>query len=159
MALLTYGFVNFLLYPAILQYQAGTAAGNAISQMVRTGNNPNSPETTAGGSGNAVSGLPLPIREVYTLVEAPANYSFEFYSILPVQNISIDSLPLVVRGGPVVLFLPSGYADTLTAKCYRVKTLQRFPNYHVSQLTGEFLNAGTRVSVLDWYSLVSLRGR
>jgi 4-amino-4-deoxy-L-arabinose transferase-like glycosyltransferase len=133
MAMLTYGFVNFLLYPAMLKYQAGTVAGNAVTSM--------------------------PVREVYTLQEAPANYSFEFYSRLPVRCISMDSLPFIVRGGPAVLFLPSSYADTLVARRYQVRTIRQFPNFHVSQLTGEFLNERTRASVLEWYSLVSLQGR
>jgi hypothetical protein len=62
LALLVFSFVNFLLYPAILQYQAGTQAGEWIDR----------------------SGI---ISAVYLLQEAPVNYSIEFDSPAPVRRI------------------------------------------------------------------------
>ena len=162
-ALLAYTFVNFCLYPAILHYQAGTEAGKHISRLAEKGR---------GGDS----------RTVYMLEEAPANYSFEFYCQLPVQRVSMDQLSQIVQGasgarqqGLVesndgikndrqgttsgtrqqgLVFLPAAFGDSLVKRGFRVEPLQEFPNFHISQLTGEFLNARTRASTLEKYSLI-----
>ena len=133
--LLALAFVNFCLYPAILRYQAGTQAGRYIGTR----------------------GIALPSRDqdsqpVYTLAEAPVNYSFEFYCTLPVIRVPSDSLP--VLQGPVLVFSPSSFADSLKGKGLRVESLRRWPNFHISQLTGEFIDYRTRDSTLEWYSLL-----
>jgi hypothetical protein len=130
-ALLVFTFVNFLLYPAILQYQAGTQAGEWIGQS----------DT---------------ISAVYLLQEAPVNYSIEFDSPVPVRRIPMDSLSAAIVNGPVVVFAPAIFAARLSLKGYRITTLREFPNFHISQLTGEFLNYRTRGSVLEWYSLMQV---
>ena len=128
-ALLAYIFVNFCLYPAILRYQAGTAAGRYIERQSL------SPSTV-----------------IYMPSETPANYSFEFYCPLSVERVSVERLPRTLPGA--LVFIPSGYAGSLLKKGFRVATLHRWPNFHVSQLTGEFLNNRTRPSTLEDYSLV-----
>lgn len=130
MAMLVYCFVNFLLYPAILQYQAGTRAGRSLG----------------------AAGIPA----VYLLREAPVNYAIEFYSPVPVHRIPIDSLAPVLTGGPVVVFAPSAFADTLARKGFSARAIGLFPNFHVSQLTGEFLDARTRPRVLETYALLKV---
>jgi len=137
MALLVFAFVNFLLYPAILHYQAGTQAGRFIGrrQPVRPGPN---------GS------------VIYMLQEAPADYSLEFYCPLPVRRIPSDSLPPLLAAGPVRLFVPSVMADTLAAKGYHIISVRRYPNFHISQLTGEFVNYRTRDSAVEWYSILKV---
>lgn len=129
LAILVFAFVNFGLYPAILQYQAGTQAGRWI------GRNPG-------------------ISTVYLLKEAPVNYSIEFYSPVPVRSIPVDSLPTTLSKGPVIVFAPSRFCDSLQKRGYFVDNIHQFPNFHISQLTGEFLNARTRASVLEEYSLL-----
>ena len=130
-ALLAFAFLNFLLYPAILQYQAGTQAARWI-----------------GRSAN--------IPAVYLLKEGPVNYSFslEFYSPVPVRRIPMDSISAVMANGPVIVFAPAAFADSLSRKGYHISTLREFPNFHISQLTGEFLNYRTRDPVLEKYALV-----
>jgi len=160
-ALLAYTFINFCLYPAILQYQAGTAAGNYISRLK------DSMPASAGSDTSAVratvstvTGTHSTEPTVYMLEETPANYSFEFYSRLPVQRIPLSSLPRALEEGPALAFLPTAYRDSLLQKGFRVTEIKKFPNFHISQLTGEFLNYKTRASTLEWYSLVSIhRGR
>ncbi|HTI94544.1 MAG TPA: glycosyltransferase family 39 protein [Puia sp.] len=127
MALLVFSFVNFILYPAILQYQAGTQAGRFI----------------AGSKG-----------PVYMFQEAPSVYSFEFDCPLPVERISMRDLP--VSGGPVLVFAPTAFADSLARRGYHTEEIRQFPNFHVSQLTGEFLNYRTRKDVLQSYSILSV---
>jgi hypothetical protein len=129
LALLAFSFVNFVLYPAILRYQAGTRAGRWIERF--------KPEAAV----------------VYLLQEAPVNYSVEFYSPVPVRRIPMDSL----AGGPVLVFAPADFADSLHRGGFRADLLQSFPNFHISQLTGEFLNARTRGGVLRDYAIFEVR--
>ena len=131
MALLVFSFVNFVLYPAILQYQAGTQAGRAIA------------------------GMPEAKGPVYMFREAPSVYSLEFDCPLPVERVSMHDLP--VSGGPVLVFAPTAFADSLAQRGYHTEEIRQFPNFHVSQLTGEFLNYRTRKSVLQSYSILSVR--
>jgi 4-amino-4-deoxy-L-arabinose transferase-like glycosyltransferase len=132
LALLVFSFVNFVLYPAILQYQAGTQAGRWISR------------TRPGADA------------VYLLREAPVNYSIEFYSPVPVRRIPIDSLGRAMAEGRVLVFGPAAYLDTLTRRGFHAGILQSFPNFHISQLTGEFLDARTREKVLENYAVMGV---
>jgi 4-amino-4-deoxy-L-arabinose transferase-like glycosyltransferase len=130
MAMLVFAFVNFILYPAILQYQAGTQAGRYTAS------------------------LPIPpAATVYLLQEAPVDYSFEFDCPHPVERIPMDSLSGILRQarskgdagrGEVIVFAPSEFADTLQRRGFQTQRLQQFPNFHVSQLTGEFINYSTQ---------------
>jgi len=131
MAMLVFSFVNFVLYPAILQYQAGTQAGRAIAA------------------------LPEAKGTVYMFREAPSVYSMEFDCPLPVERVPMRDLP--VSGGPVLVFAPTAFADSLVQRGYRMEEIRQFPNFHVSQLTGEFLNYRTRGDVLQSYSILSVR--
>jgi 4-amino-4-deoxy-L-arabinose transferase-like glycosyltransferase len=150
-ALLAYAFINFCLYPAILRYQAGTEAGNYVSKLeaMPAGGG----VTVAPGSGPADRGTD---RTVYMPEETPANYSFEFYSRPSVQRIPVSEFTLVTEAGPALAFIPTTYIDSLIQKGWQVTEIKKFPNFHISQLTGEFLNYKTRSSTLEWYSLVSV---
>jgi 4-amino-4-deoxy-L-arabinose transferase-like glycosyltransferase len=143
MALLAYAFVNFYLYPGILCYQAGTEAGHYIDRPQQAGALASSTRST-----NQTT--------VYMLQEAPANFSFEFYCPLPVRRISIDSLSSAWAAGPILLFTPSSFAGPFKEKGVLVDSMQRFPNFHISQLTGAFLNYRTRKTTLEWYSLLQV---
>jgi 4-amino-4-deoxy-L-arabinose transferase-like glycosyltransferase len=132
LALLVCSFVNFVLYPAILRYQAGTSAGRWIAFF--------HPEADA----------------VYMLQEAPVNYSIEFYSPVPVRRIALDSLSGVATDHPTMIFTTQAYADSLSKRGYEGVVLQFFPNFHVSQLTGEFLDARTRKKVVETYMLLRM---
>ena len=105
------------------------------------------PALPGGNTGGAVDRANQPdAHEFYLLQEAPVNYSVEFYSPVPVRRIPMDSLNGVAsaRGGSALVFAPARYADTLTRHGFRSSILQTFPNFHISQLTGEFLDARTR---------------
>jgi 4-amino-4-deoxy-L-arabinose transferase-like glycosyltransferase len=134
LALLLYSFVNFILYPALLRYQAGTHAGEWIARSQ---------------SGAAA---------LYLLEEAPVNYSVEFRCPVPVRRIPMDSLREAIAGGPVLVFAPAAWADTLRGRGFHPAVLETFPNFHISQLTGEFLNARTRERVLTRYAVLKVSG-
>jgi hypothetical protein len=132
LALLVFSFVNFVLYPAILRYQAGTQAGRWLERF--------KPDAHA----------------LYLLQEAPVNYSAEFYSPVPVRRIPMDSLTRIAGDEPALVFAPAAFADTLGRHGLQVIILQSFPNFHISQLTGEFLNAKTRDKVVEKYALLKV---
>lgn len=133
-ALIVYLFVNCWLYPAMLRYQAGMAAGEYIRCAMR-------PDGTQG---------PAP-KVVYIPAEGPVSYSMEFYAPCAVQRIGRDSLADVLKKGPALFFLSS--RDSSLQEQYRVQTIKAFPNFHVSQLTGEFVNYRTREKSLEWFEL------
>ena len=132
LAMLVYSFVNFVLYPAILRYQGGTYAGRWMAMY--------HPEAPA----------------VYILEGAPVSYSLEFNSPVPVRRIAFDSLPSVMTKSPIILFGKLSLVDTFNRRGYSANVLNFFPNFHVSQLTGEFLNARTRDSVVENYILIKV---
>jgi 4-amino-4-deoxy-L-arabinose transferase-like glycosyltransferase len=140
MSLLVFAFINFILYPAILKYQAGTQAARYLRGY------PYDHE------GDDVT------YTAYLLQEAPVSYSFEFDSPFPVERVPIDSLEQATSNGRLALvFAPSSFADSLAAKGYLPKPIRTFPYFHISQLTGEFLGYGTRNSVLTPWSLFEVK--
>jgi len=133
MAMLVFSFLNFVLYPGILQYQAGTVAGREVAR------------------------LRLPAAEpVLLLQEGPADYSFEFDCPGAVGRIPIDSLASVLQGGEAIVFAPAVFADSLRQRGYPTSPLGTFPNFHISQLTGEFINYRTRASVVKPWELMRI---
>ncbi|HEY4109941.1 ArnT family glycosyltransferase [Puia sp.] len=150
MALLVFSFVNFILYPAILEYQAGTVAGGYTRNL-------------------------SPIAQpVYLLEEAPVSYSFEFDCPHPVERVPMDSLAAALRRGQglaadtqepaaggqgVLVFAPPAFSDSLALRGYRTTALRSFPNFHISQLTGKFIDYHTRASVLTPWALMRVAAR
>jgi 4-amino-4-deoxy-L-arabinose transferase-like glycosyltransferase len=129
MAMLIYLFVNAWFYPSILRYQAGMAAAEYMRRDMR----------------------PSP-NVVYIPAEGPVNYSLEFYAPCSIQRIARDSLARVLTRGPALVFASSG--DSLLQKMYRLRMAKSFPNFHVSQLTGEFVDFRTREASLEWFGLM-----
>jgi len=129
MALLVFVFINCCLYPSILQYQAGMMASDYLRRRL--------PDCNV----------------VYMPEKAPDNYSIEFYSPCAVRRLPPDSLPVTLERRAVIFFITRQFSDTLSRKGYNVEVLQAFPNFHVSQLTGEFLDYRTRPASVEWFEL------
>lgn len=137
MSMLVFAFINFIFYPAILRYQAGTQAGHYLADHPKLRD-----ETFSDLGGTPVA---------YLLKEAPISYSFEFDAPGMVVKLPVDSLPRTVGG--IIVFAPTSFGDTLTAKGYRITRVQDFPFFHTSQLTGEFIDYRTRSKVLKPWEL------
>ena len=135
--MLVFAFINFIFYPAILRYQAGTQAGRYLADHPKLG-----AETFSDLGGTPVA---------YLLREAPVSYSFEFDAPGTVVKLPVDSLPRTAGG--IIVFAPASFGDTLTAKGYRITRVQDFPFFHTSQLTGEFIGYRTRAKVLTPWEL------
>ncbi len=131
MALVTYSFINFCLYPALLHYQAGSVAARYLEKEEKS-------------------------ETVYMLREAYLDYSFEFYYPASQAWVGIDSLSSEWGRDrrPKLLFMPSAFEDSLVRRGWIISEIRRFPNFHISQLTGEFLDERSRAATLNWFSLI-----
>ena len=131
--MLVFAFINFILYPSILRYQAGTQAGRYLEAH---------PE---------VRGEAVPVA--WLLLEAPVSYSFEFDAPGDVARVHIDSLPRLLPAGGIIVFAPTTFGDSLAREGFRATPIQHFDYFHISQLTGEFINYRTRAFVLTPWEL------
>ncbi|XWW46475.1 glycosyltransferase family 39 protein [Fibrella sp. USSR17] len=131
------GLINLFLYPSIMQYQAGMVAAdytNARPELHRT-------TWFYGGS-----------------TYGESSWSYEYYTKHPTHYVYADStLRRAAATGPVQVLTTPSYADSLTANGFQVRRLATFPYYHVSQLTGTFLNPATRPSTLKAYILAEVQ--
>jgi hypothetical protein len=145
MAMLVFAWFNFVLYPAILQYQAGTQAGKYISHLPST-------QPAAGTSDANGIRARATTDSVYLLQEGGDCYSFEFDCPRPVGRIPIDSLTPVINHRPTLVFAPARFADSFTARQLHARPIREFSNFHISQLTGPFIDYRTRNEVLTpWW--------
>lgn len=125
-ALLFSLFMNGFFYPSLMHYQAGMMAGKWLNE-------------------NKPTDEPVMYKcNVYT---------FEFYAkgIVGRAN-NIDSL--LSKKNPAVIYATAEDVNAID-KNIHVQVLQSFDYFHISQLTGTFLNPATRSSVLQHYVLAS----
>ena len=141
MAMLVFAWFNFILYPAILQYQAGTQAGKYVSRLP--------PVPTA-------SGMTPAVDSVYLLQEGGDCYSFEFDCSRPVGRIPIDSLTPIIDRRPILVFAPARFADSFSVRQLRTWPVRIFNNFHISQLTGAFIDYRTRGQVVTPWLLMEV---
>ena len=135
MAMIVFAWFNFILYPAILQYQAGTQAGKLVSRLP--------PVQTATDS-------------VYLLQEGGDCYSFEFDCPRPVGRIPIDSLIPIIDRRPTLVFAPARFIDSFAARQLHPLAIREFSNFHISQLTGPFIDYHTRSQTLTPWLLMEV---
>lgn len=131
------GLINLFLYPSIMQYQAGMVAADYANTR------PALQRTTWFYGGDTYG---------------ESSWSYEYYTRQPTHYIYTDStLQQAIRTGPVQVLTTAPYADSLTRQGFQVRRLATFPYYHVSQLTGTFLNPATRASTLKAYILAEVQ--
>jgi 4-amino-4-deoxy-L-arabinose transferase-like glycosyltransferase len=125
-------FLFNFFYPRLLQYQAGMMAGKYL-----TNNKINAKAATL----NAWS------------------YSFEFYApgfVQYVNNIN-DVNELIGKDTSAAFYTNVNTLSILTQKGYQYNVLKEFPNFHISMLTGSFLNPATRQNELEKMALILVR--
>jgi 4-amino-4-deoxy-L-arabinose transferase-like glycosyltransferase len=145
MAMIVFAFINFVLYPSILQYQAGTQAGKYVSRL------PASPAVTRPGGP-----VQTTADSVYLLQEGGDCYSFEFDCPRPVGRIPIDSLIPIIDRRPTLVFAPARFADSFSVRQLHPRPIRTFQNFHISQLTGPFIDYQTRRKVLTPWLLMEV---
>lgn len=122
-------FLNLYFYPSLLQYQSGMMAARQLNNQWR--------------------GEPA-----YVIAADPLIYlGFEFYANFPVVFRPHYNFR---HKGPVYIFTTEKDLVTLTAAGYSYRVVSRFDEFHVSVLTGDFLNKDTRPSAVTKTALVLL---
>lgn len=128
-AIVVYAFINFILYPALLKYQSGSEAAFVIKDTLK-------------GELD---------QSVYMLTEYPDSYSLEFYVPQTVQFCNLNEAKTKKNA---LFFVPEKAAVSLMTNDPDFLLLQKFPHFHISQLTGKFINYNSRPGTLEYYMLV-----
>lgn len=130
--LVLFFYLHNFFYPELLQYQSGVAAGKWIEQN-KPGN------TTA-------------------LINAPSAFSFEFNAPGLVYRLNNDeALHQFVRKNPsAILYVSEKELSELSQQGYHYKILKTFPYFHISMLTGDFLNPNTRSNAVETVALIEI---
>jgi 4-amino-4-deoxy-L-arabinose transferase-like glycosyltransferase len=120
--LLVYGFLNLLLYPAILKYQAGSEAAFYINSL----------DTN---------------EKVFQYNEEC--YSFTFY--LQHKLSYWGNTKMKNNNGSYLIFTKKDNLSQLSKQGIQVAILKEFSNFHISQLSAHFINYKTRPATLQQY--------
>lgn len=119
--ILMYGFFNLAFYPVLLKYQSGSEAANFVN-------------------------LQEPDKTVCTYHEN--SYSFAFYINQPVEyHYSPETIKDKCIKQEVLVFTNEDQIPALVQAGLTIQVLKRFSHFHISQLSGKFLNEKTRQTV------------
>lgn len=122
-------FLNWVLYPDLLKYQSGSEAGKWMNAHYK--------------------GVP-----VVQLSEAPYNYPLEFYADQPLKTVErLENM----RNRPFLLYAPAKYTDSLKATGGDIRVVKQFEQFHISKLTGKFINKATRQQKTEIYDVLLVR--
>lgn len=122
-------FLNTLFYPTLFQYQSGSEAAGFL----------NSTQTGTAYMFNNVS----------------SEYSFQFYYKGTLKW--IDSPQLDTMQQEIVVYTSRKMIDSLKNMNYTVHITLELPHFHISQVTGKFLNEVTREEAIEHYVVATIR--
>jgi len=123
-------FLFIFFYPAILKYQSGMQAGNWLKEN-----------------------YPTAKPAVLNYIDA---FSFDFYAPGAVKYFySCADLNKNKAVKDLVIYVPEAELSNLKRE-YNTEILKTFEYFHITKLTGKFLNAGTRQKVLERFYLVKV---
>ncbi len=121
-AIIVYGFLNLFFYPSVLKYQSGSEAAFYINNL----------------------------KSTEKVIQYGENfYSFNFY-IKP-EIYFWDDTAIKSSNEQLLIFTKKEHFDMLVKKGFRLEVLQRFKQFHTSQLLANFIYYKTRASVLEEY--------
>jgi hypothetical protein len=123
-------FLNMLFYPVLFKYQSGNAAAAWIN----------------GGE------LSMP---AYLFNDVSPEYAFQFYCNEPTYK--IDTRDLDTMKNQILVYTSQAKADSLQHMGYRLQVIQRFQHFHISQLTGKFINQKTREEAIDYFVIAMVQ--
>jgi len=130
-AMLAFGFYNLFLYPNLMPYQAGGEAAFYTNEH-------NTRQRPAGQYGLN-------------------SYSFEFYLHQKARYWRTKAeLTEAARQQPVWVVSTPLHLDTLQREGWTVSRLDTFQYFHVTKLTGPFLNHKTRTGATDAYVMAEI---
>ena len=123
-------FLSGFLYPAVLKYESGMEAGRWLKQ--------NQPNAKA------------------AVLMHPDAFSFDFYANGEPQYFwNYETLENFKTDKNLVIYTPESELNRLK-KDYHAEILKSFEYYHITKLTGRFINAKTRPQVLEHFYLVRI---
>ena len=123
-------FLFIFFYPALLKYQSGMQAGNWLKEN-----------------------YPTVKPAVLNYFDA---FSFDFYAPGEVKYLrSYADLNKNKAVKDLVIYVPEAELSKLK-KEYNAEILKTFEYFHITKLTGKFINAGTRQAVLERFYLVKI---
>jgi len=123
-------FLFIFFYPAILKYQSGMQAGNWLKEN-----------------------YPTAKPAVLNYFDA---FSFDFYAPGEVKYLrSYAGLNKNKAIKDLVIYVPEAELSKLKRE-YNAEILKTFEYFHITKLTGKFLNAGTRQKVLERFYLIKV---
>ncbi|RZK19970.1 MAG: glycosyl transferase [Pedobacter sp.] len=123
-------FLSGFFYPAVLKYESGMAAGIWLKQ--------NQPNAKA------------------AVLMHPDAFSFDFYANGEPQYFwNYETLEKFKTDKDLVIYTPESELERLK-KDYHAEILKSFEYYHITKLTGKFINVKTRPQFLEHFYLVKL---
>ena len=124
-------FLSGFFYPALLHYESGMEAGLWLKQ--------NQPNAKA------------------AVLMHPDAFSFDFYANGEPQYFwNYETLEKFKTDKDLVIYTPESELERLK-KDYNIRILKSFEYYHITKLTGKFINAKTRPQVLERFYLVRIQ--
>ncbi|QNN42505.1 ArnT family glycosyltransferase [Pedobacter roseus] len=123
-------FLSAFFYPSVLKYESGMQAGKWLKE--------NYPDAKA------------------SVLMHPDAYSFDFYANgEPKYFWSYEELNKSKDEKDLVIYTPESELERLKTE-YHAEVLKSFEYYHITKLTGKFINAKTRPQVLEHFYLVKI---
>ncbi len=117
-------FLNCLLYPSMLQYQAGMTAGKWM---------------------NTQSHQPA----VMLYKSLPTSFDFYYNGKIDYNGVPAERINAVIPGDSLYIFSYIADLKDVNTSAEKVTVVKSFPHFHVSQVNGKFINYKTRNTVLD----------
>ncbi|MGM9477892.1 ArnT family glycosyltransferase [Pedobacter sp. GSP4] len=123
-------FLSAFFYPSVLKYESGMQAGKWLQE--------NYPNAKA------------------SVLMHPDAYSFDFYANGEPQYFwSYEALDKFNAKKDLVIYTPESELQRLKTE-YHAEVLKSFEYYHITKLTGKFINPKTRAQVLEHFYLVKI---
>jgi 4-amino-4-deoxy-L-arabinose transferase-like glycosyltransferase len=126
-ALLIAIFLNCLLYPSILKYQAGMMAGKWLNTQIAS------------------------IPKVSLYKSQSSGFDFYYNGKTDYSFFSPPKINSISGKDSVILFSALHDLEDVNKDSVNINILKNFQYFHVSQLSGKFINFKTRQSVLDTF--------
>jgi len=131
-SLVLFFFLHNSFYPDLLTYQSGMMAGKWLKD-------------------NKINSRPAMYKS--------SSYSFEFYAPGFVQRLETFSAieTFLAKNSNSAIYTTDNTLQELNLQGYQFTILKSFPDFHISMITGKFLNPATRANELQKMVLVMIK--
>jgi 4-amino-4-deoxy-L-arabinose transferase-like glycosyltransferase len=122
-------FLNSLFYPFLFQYQCGNAVAANFNKQH--------------------------LEHIYMFSNVSSEYAFQFYYKGTIHT--IDPAQLDTLKNNIVVYTSQEKVNALQQLGYQVRVVEQFPHFHISQVTGKFLNYKRREEVIEHYVIATIK--